>query len=183
MDAAASQEWTLAPDADYRKIRPIRYLIFGFMGLLAVGMVILLIHAVQDALPGGSAEIVVGSVVLLGGIVGVGWISQGLGRGADQCRVGEEGLTLVYRGGRTSKFEWSNPRLRIKLYELLSKGNLTYNIATRRPALNPIPQELFQTIISNARSRGFEVTEETVTLSSGHQTTVVIRAGQKPPQA
>jgi hypothetical protein len=183
MDPARDRVFALNPDPEYRRLRAARVALLGFTVILVFGIATLAIKASENTLAGGSAALVLGGSILSIGVGAGIWGIIGLGRGADNCRMNQEGFTLVYRSDRATRFLWGDPALRIKMYELLSKGRSTYSIATRRPSLNPIPQELYQTILSEARSRALGVTEHTDTLSSGHQTTTVIRAANNPPQA
>ncbi len=173
----------LDPEPEYRRVRVPRFLFLGFTILLSVGILLLAIRALQNALAGGLGAVALGGSILSVGVVGGIWGTLGLGRGADSCRVTRDGITLIYRSGRTSEFAWNDAGLRITVFELLSKGRLRYSIATRWPSLNPIPQDLYQAILSEAHSRGLSVTEHTDTLPSGHQLRIRIRATNRTWQA
>jgi hypothetical protein len=149
------------------------------MGLLVAWAVIIAIRAYQNAVLGGLSGIVAGGIIIAIGVVGTAWCALGLGLGAVSCQVTPDGFTLVYQRGRTIKFVWNDPSVRFTLFELLYSGRLTYSIGTRRPFLNPIPQELFQAILSEARSRGLSVTEHLDTLPGGHQLKIRVR-GVRP---
>ena len=115
-----------------------------------IGILLLAIKASQNALAGGLDAVALGGGILSVGVVIGLWIALGLGRGADSCHLTVSGLTLVYRSGRKTMVGWNDPALRFTLYELLSKRGLKHYLATRwrRPFLNPIPQELYITVIT-----------------------------------
>lgn len=183
MEVASDRVFALDPEPDYRRVRPLQFLAFLFMGLLAVWLAILMLRAIEHSVPGGLDGIVVGGIVLPLGMVVAIWGALGLGRGADSCRVTADGFTLAFRGGRTTTFTWNDPKLRLTLFELLSRGRTTYMIATRRPFLNPIPQDLYLAILSEARVRGLSVSEHIDTLPSGHQLKIRVRAAMRSSQS
>jgi hypothetical protein len=178
MEVAADRVFTLDPDPMYRRGRAAQFAVLVFAGILMVGIVLIAIRASENALPGGLDAIVLGGCILSVG-VGTGiWTALGLGRGADSCQMNTDCFTLVYRNGRVARFTWNDPSLRFTVFELLSRGRPTYSIATRWPFLNPIPQELYQAILSEARSRGLRVTEHKDTLTSGYQLKIRVRAAE-----
>ncbi len=179
MEVAPDRVLVLAPEPDYRRVRPLKFLVLGITAVLIAWLVIFAIRASENALPGGSDEFAVGGTMLPLSIFGTIWVALGLGRGAESCRTTVSGFTLVYRSGRTTTFAWNDPKLRITVWELLSRGRLAYSISTRWPFLNPIPQELYLAILSEARARRLSVTEHTDTLSSGHQIKTRIRAAEQ----
>jgi hypothetical protein len=170
------RSFELNPDPDYRRVRVLRFLFIGFASVMVLGIAFLASRALEHSLAGGVDALILGGTILSGGVGAGIWAALGLGRGADSCQLTADGFVLGYRNGRVTRFSWSDPALRFKTYELLSRGQLEYTIATRRPSLNPIPPELYQALLSEARVRGLEVTEQIATLATGHQTTTSIRA-------
>lgn len=172
------QTFTLNPELMYHRARALQWLSLAFAAIQFVLIVILVLRAAEDKLAGGSAAVVLGgSIFTLGAAAGI-WVALGLGRGAESCHMTADGFTLVYRTGRAVHFRWTDPALRFNVFELLSRDQLTYSIGTRRPFLNPIPQELYQAILSEAHAHGLRVVVQTSTLASGHQIKTRIRAAK-----
>jgi hypothetical protein len=167
--------YKLDPEPEYRRLWPFRFLATVIVLLMIIWLVIVVVRATEHTLPGGSAALILGGTILPVGVGITIWGTLGLGRGAESCLVTADGVTLVYRGGRTTTFVWNSPGLRLTVFELVSRNRTKYSIATRRPFLNPIPEELCVMIVSGARSRGLIVTEHTDTLSAGHQLTIRVR--------
>jgi len=170
----------LEPEIEYRRVRPLRYLVIGIMAVLIIWLAIAAVRAAENTLPGGTEALVIAGTLLPAGIVVTFWGALGLGRGAQSCQVTSDGFTLVYQSGRTITFVWRDPTLQFTVFELVSGSRLTYSIATRWPFLNPIPRELFSTIVSGARARGFGMTEHLEVLPSGHQLKIRVRAAKQP---
>jgi len=175
--------YRLDPEPDYRRIRPARLLVLGLAVVLVLWIVFLAIRAFEHVLAGGLDAVALGGTILTVGVGGTVWGVLGLGPGAESCQLAADGFTLAYKSGRRTTLAWTDPRLRITLFELLYKGRLTYSVATRWPFLNPIPRELYVAILAEARARGFNVTEHTDTLASGHQLKIRIQAAKQPFRA
>ena len=170
--------FTLDPEPMYRRARVLQWLFLGFAVILLVLIMLLVVRASEAKLAGGSAAVVLGGSIFTLGVAAGIWAALGLGRGADSCRMTAGGFTLVYRTGRTAHFSWTDPALRFAVTQLLSRDQLSNSLGTRRPFLNPIPQELYQEILSEAHDHGLRVVVQTSTLSSGHQIKTRIRAAK-----
>jgi hypothetical protein len=173
----------LEPEPDYRRVRPLRYLVIGIMSVLIIWLSIVVVRAADNTLPGGTEALAIAGTLLPVGIAVTIWGALGLGRGAQSCQVTLDGFTLVYRGGRTTRFVWKDPSLRFTVFELVSGNQLTYSVATRRPFLNPIPQELYQGLLSEARARGFSLIERSDALPTGRQVKIRVRAFTGPARS
>jgi len=169
----------LDPEPEYRRILPFRYLATAILVLLIIWLVIVVIRASENTLPGGSTALILGSVVLPIGVGITIWGTLGVGRGAESCQVTADGVTLVYRSGRTTRFVWNASGFRLTLFELVSESRSKYSIATWRPFLNPITAELYQLILTEARARGLALRQWTDALSSGRQVRTRIRPAKQ----
>ena len=153
--------------ADYRLGNRTFHLL-GLLGSIILGagwMAVL----VDVAARGGIASNPTFSIVILGFTGGIVilliWIAMAMSPGATEVQVADTGVLLRYSRGRTTEFEWCDPRVNLTLYEFprIMAGGRSFPfpplwLVTHYPQSNPLTPEAFDAIIGSARSAGLLVT-------------------------
>lgn len=110
------------------------------------------------------------------------WGFLGLGPGAVSCQWSASGFVLRYKGGRKVCYDWSDPGFSCRIVETTDRDGVSYSLSQRtpffsRPFLNPLPLDLGQRIVFEARQRGMAVTTSTANARGVSETTTKIRSG------
>jgi hypothetical protein len=105
---------------------------------------------------------------------------------ATEVQVTNMGIRLTDRRGRTKEILWSDPRVKLKLYEfpriLPSGRSFPFSplwLVTRHPQSNPLTSEAFDAILTSAQSAGLVVTRFKSSVGTA-RTVIRIRAPASP---
>jgi len=100
-----------------------------------------------------------------GAVVLLALVGLTMSPGATEVRVTDTGIRLTYPRGRTKDFLWSDPGVKLTLYEfprIMPNGGpfpfSTLWLVTRHPQSNPLTSAAFDAILTSANSAGLRVT-------------------------
>lgn len=85
-----------------------------------------------------------------------------LGPGARRCSIDDRGFTLTFGNGKQRRYDWSDPNIRLHLGEVSGKGSISYDLTTRSPVSTRLSQELYLTLLTEARRHGMDVRSSTI---------------------
>ena len=90
----------------------------------------------------------------------------GSGRGAISCEWSENRFVLHYRHLSEKVFDWTSPKFRCQMSRYNDSEKTEYELNTRFPFFTPIPEDLYDAILSEAYRRGLTVTSKRTVVGS-----------------
>ena len=166
-----------------------KFHLLGLGGSIIVGAGWIVAFVVVAARGGVTGDPMSSTVILgFGGSIAIvlGWIGLAMSPGATEVQVANSGIRLTYSRGRTREFRWSDPRVKVTLYEfprILPSGRpfpfSTLWLVTRHPQSNPLTSEAFDAIVTSAQSAGLVVSRSNSSFGTA-RTVIRIRAPASP---